>query len=213
MRIRVFLIDDQAIYRHGLSVLLAREQDLDVIGECASDERLCALLGAVRPDVVLLDTGMDGEGGIQQVREIAQAMPTARLVVLSNYRDVKHMLHALDAGAHAYLLKNTSHDKLVQAIRAVYRGQRLLAPEMMPFIVDGYGHLLVQGAAPADTRLSLQEIDILQLLASGATSRDIAERMFWSEVTVKRKVRTIEDKLSASNRVHAVATALRLGII
>ena len=212
MGIRVFLIDEQAIFRHGLANLLAQESDIILIGESSGDDEVLSTLARLCPDVVILDIGMETGRGLQIARVLGEQHPHVRVIFLSNYKDGQHLLQALETGAHSYLLKNTSHHMLAKAIRATHRGERLLAPEMLPYLVDGYRHL-VQARKQPEARLSVQEIDILRMLSDGATSQDIAKHMFWSEVTVKRRVRDIEDKLQANNRIHAVATALRLGLI
>jgi len=195
-----------------LRSLLAEEADIEVVGEADSAPATLAAVARLDPDVVTLDIRLGGVDGLQTARQLQQQFPQARVLFLTTYEDRQYLLGALQAGAYAYLLKSTSYDTLAGAIRAVQRGQRLLAPELVHHILDEYRRL-AQEQLRQQAGLSEQEIEVLRLLADGATSRDIADRLFWSEVTVKRKIQDIADKLHAGNRVQAVAEAVRRGLI
>jgi two-component system, NarL family, response regulator DevR len=212
MSIQVLIVDDHAIFRRGLRSLLAEEPDIEVVGELDNGVEALAAVGRLGPEVVTLDIRLGGLDGIQVTRQLLQQHPQLRVIILTTYEDDEYLLGALQAGAHAYLLKNSSYDTLADTIRAVQRGQRLLAPELVHRVIDEYCRVS-QEKLRSEIGLSEQEIEVLRLLASGATSRDIADRLFWSEVTVKRKVQDITDKLHATNRVQAVAEAVRRGII
>jgi DNA-binding NarL/FixJ family response regulator len=212
MSIRVLIVDDHAIFRRGLRSLLAEETDIDVVGELDSGPATLAAVERLRPEVITLDIRLGGLDGIQVTRQLLQQYPHLRVIILTTYEDDEYLLGALQAGAHAYLLKNTSYDTLADTIRAVQRGQRLLAPELVHRVIDEYCRVS-QERLRSQIGLSEQEIEVLRLLAEGATSREIADRLFWSEITVKRKIQDITDKLHASNRVQAVAEAVRRGII
>jgi DNA-binding NarL/FixJ family response regulator len=212
MTIRVLIVDDHAIFRRGLRSLLAEEPDIEVVGEADSGPATLAAVGQLGPDVVTLDIRLGGVDGIQTARQLQQQSPGARVIFLTTYEDSQYLLGALQAGAYAYLLKNTSYDTLANAIRKVQNGQRLLAPELVHHVLDEYCRM-AQERLRQEAGLSEQEIEVLRLLADGATSRDIADRLFWSEVTVKRKIQDIADKLNAGNRVQAVAEAVRRGLI
>ena len=200
MHSRVFIVDDHAIFRRGLRSLLAEEPDIDVIGESASGVDALAAAARLEPDVMTLDIRLGGLDGIQVARQLQLRHPTVRVIVLTTYEDSQ------------YLLKNTSYDTLANAIRAVRRGQRLLAPELVHHMLEEYRQL-AQQRLRQDSGVSDQELEVLRLLAEGASSREIADRLFWSEITVKRKVQDIADKLNAGNRVQAVAEAVRRGLI
>jgi DNA-binding NarL/FixJ family response regulator len=159
-----------------------------------------------------LDIRLGGLDGIQVARQLQLRHPTVRVIVLTTYEDSQYLLSAFQSGAYAYLLKNTSYDTLANAIRAVRRGQRLLAPELVHHMLEEYRQL-AQQRLRQDSGVSDQELEVLRLLAEGASSREIADRLFWSEITVKRKIQDIADKLNASNRVQAVAEAVRRGLI
>ena len=212
MSIRVLIVDDHAIFRRGLRSLLAEDSDIEVVGEADNGPATLSAVARLDPDVVTLDIRLGGIDGIQTARQLQQQFPRARVIFLTTYEDSQYLLGALQAGAYAYLLKNTSYDTLAGAIRSVQRGQRLLAPELVHHVLDEYRRL-AQERLRQEAGLSDQELEVLRLLASGATSRDIADRLFWSEVTVKRKVQDIADKLNAGNRIQAVAEAVRRGLI
>jgi two-component system response regulator DevR len=210
--IRVLIVDDHAIFRRGLRSLLADEDDITVIGEAESGPATLALVPQIVPDVVTLDIRLGGLDGIQTARQLAQQYPQLRIIMLTTYEDKEYLLGALQAGAHAYLLKNTSYDTLASAIRTVHAGQRLLAPELMHHVLDEYAKI-ARDQARQESGLTDQELDVLRLLAAGTSTREIADQLFWSEITVKRKVQDLVDKLQASNRVQAVAEAVRRGLI
>lgn len=212
MTIRVLIVDDHAIFRRGLRSLLAEERDIEVVGEADSGPAALTMAGHLGPDIVTLDVRLSGIDGIQVTRQLLQRFPAIRVIILTTYEDDQYLLGALQAGAHAYLLKNTSYEGLANTIRAVQQGQRLLAPELVHRVLEEYCRM-VQEQLLREVGLSEQEIEVLRLLAEGATSRDIADRMFWSEITVKRKVQDITEKLEATNRVQAVAEAVRRGLI
>lgn len=212
MTIRVLIVDDHAIFRRGLRSLLAEERDIEVVGEADSGPAALTMAGHLGPDIVTLDVRLSGIDGIQATRQLLQRFPAIRVIILTTYEDDQYLLGALQAGAHAYLLKNTSYEGLANTIRAVQQGQRLLAPELVHRVLEEYCRM-VQEQLLREVGLSEQEIEVLRLLAEGATSRDIADRMFWSEITVKRKVQDITEKLEATNRVQAVAEAVRRGLI
>ena len=212
MHSRVFIVDDHAIFRRGLRSLLAEEPDIDVIGESANGVDALAAAGRLDPDVMILDIRLGGLDGIQVARQLQLRHPSVRVIVLTTYEDSQYLLSAFQSGAYAYLLKNTSYDTLANAIRAVRRGQRLLAPELVHHMLEEYRQL-AQQRLRHESGVSDQELEVLRLLAEGASSREIADRLFWSEITVKRKVQDIADKLNAGNRVQAVAEAVRRGLI
>ena len=212
MSIRVLIVDDHAIFRRGLRSLLAEEPDIAVVGEADSAPATLAAAAQLLPDVITLDIRLGGMDGIQTARQLAQQLPAARLIMLTTYEDSEYLLEAIQAGAHAYLLKNSSYDTLANAIRAVHGGQRLLAPELVHHVLDDY-YRLAREHIRNQSGLAAPEIEVLRLLADGATSQAIAERLHWSEITVKRRIQDTVEKLNASNRVQAVAEAVRRGLI
>jgi DNA-binding NarL/FixJ family response regulator len=212
MPIRVLIIDDHTIFRRGLRSILADEADITIVAEADSGPAAIALVAEHAPDVVTLDIRLGGTDGIQIARQLAQRYPEMRIIILTTYEDPQYLLGALQAGAWAYLLKNTSYETLADVIRTVQEGQRLLAPELIHHVLDDYQRL-VQHQIRHTSGLSEQDLEILRLLAEGASSREVADRLYWSEITAKRKIQDIVEKLAATNRVHAVAEAMRRGLI
>lgn len=212
MPIRVLLVDDHAIFRRGLRSLLADEKDIAVHGE--ADGGLAALSAVAKdpPDVVTLDIRLGGIDGIQVTHRLTRSHPKVRTIILSTYEDRQYLLGALQAGAYAYLLKSTSFDILPRAIRAVHSGQRLLAPELVTHVLEDYRRISQQHII-RECGLSEQEIEILRLLAAGERSQTISRRLSLSEITVKRKIKEISEKLNAKNRTQAVAESIRRGLV
>jgi DNA-binding NarL/FixJ family response regulator len=210
--IRVLIVDDHTIFRRGLRSILADEPDIVIVGEAEHGPGAMAAAAQLAPDVITLDIRLGGTDGIQITRQLAQRHPSVKTIILTTHEDRPYLLGALHAGAWAYLLKSTSYETLADVIRAVHGGRRLLAPELMHHVLDDYQRL-VQDSIRHTSGLSEQDVTILHMLAEGAGSREVAEQLFWSEVTAKRKIQDIVEKLAATNRVHAVAEALRRGII
>lgn len=212
MPIRVLLVDDHAIFRRGLRSLLADEKDIMVLGEAEGGAAALAAVSKEPPDVVTLDIRLGDIDGIQVAHRLSRSHPKVRTIILSTYEDRQYLLGALQAGAYAYLLKSNSFDILPRAIRTVHSGQRLLAPELVPHVLEDYQRIS-KIQAIRECGLTLQEIEVLRGLANGEGSRKIAEQLRLSEITVKRKVKEITDKLNTKNRIQAVAEAIRRGIV
>jgi DNA-binding NarL/FixJ family response regulator len=210
--IRVLIVDDHPIVRQGLQSLLSNYSDIQVTGE--ADTGVDALREAAlqQPDVVLLDIRMPGANGIDIARQLRRQSPQARIIILTAYDDEEYLAGALQAGAHGYLLKNASHETLAEAIRDTYAGQRVLSPSLIDGVLRQFQEVARESLI-SQSGLSESELEILQLLAAGATNKDIAERLYWSEVTAKRKVGDILLKMGSSNRAQAVAEAIRRGLI
>jgi DNA-binding NarL/FixJ family response regulator len=212
MPIRVLLVDDHAIFRRGLRSLLAEEKDIAVVGEADGGAAALAAVAKETPDVVTLDIRLGDIDGIQIAHRLSRSYPSVRTIILSTYEDRQYLLGALQAGAYAYLLKSNSFDILPRAIRAVHSGKRLLAPELVPHVLEDYQRLSKLQVIQ-ECGLSSQEVEVLRSLASGDGSRVIAQQLRLSEITVKRKVKEIAEKLNAKNRTQAVAEAIRRGIV
>lgn len=210
--IRVMIVDDHQIFRRGVKSLLEDEEDMKVVAEAGSAAEALEQCERHVPDVVTLDIRLGGMDGIQLARLIKSREPAPRCIILSTYEDRQYLVGALEADADAYLLKTNSYETLAEAIRSVHQGARMLARELIPAMMDEYRRVAAQ-QIQRDSGLTAQEVRILRLLAKGGRSLDIANELALTEITVKRKVQEITTKLSASNRVQAVAEAIRRGVI
>jgi len=210
--IRVLIVDDHPVVREGLQSLLSNYPDIQVAGE--ADTGLGALEEAalLQPDVVLLDIRLPGADGIEVTRQLRRQNPGAKIIILTAYEDDESLTGALQAGAHGYLLKSASHETLAEAIRNAHAGRRVLSTNLINGVLRQF-QALARESLIAQSGLSESELEILRLLSEGATNKDIAEKLYWSEATVKRKIGDILTKLEVSNRAQAVAEAIRRGLI
>ncbi len=210
--IRILIVDDHPVVRHGLRSLLAGHPDLDVVGEAEDGAEVLPRLGAQDTDVVLLDIQMKGQSGIEVARRGRGAYPSIKGIILTTYDDDAYLHEALEAGVHGFLLKSMSHESLPDSIRAVMRGERLLSPPLVSAVVANYQRL-AQEQARRELGLSAEELQILAAIAGGASNKDLTERLHWSEATVKRRIQEILEKMGASSRAQAIAEAVRRGWI
>ncbi len=210
--IRVLVADDHPVVREGVRSLLRNCTDIQFVGEAANRDELRATLSQVHPDVLLLDIRLGEASGVELAQRIRQVYPQVKIVVLTGYADDVYLYEALQAGVHAYLLKSVSPEELIETIRAVYRGERLLSPSLVGKVMQQFERL-AKAQARQESELSDQELKVLRLIADGATTHDIAQTMHWSEATVKRRIRSILDKLQVTTRAQAVAEGFRRGLI
>ncbi len=201
--IRILLVDDHEIVRHGLRRMLELEEDIKVVGDCADAEEAFFQMEMLSPDIVLLDIKMPERDGIETARLLKEKQPACEIIMLTMYDE--YLAQAIEAGAVGYLLKDVKRDELVRAIRAVYQGRSPPNQGLSKFansIKDSEGPYL-----------SERELEILRLIADGATTKEISIQLFLSEATIKRDVQRIFDKLGARNRSEAVAEACKRKIV
>lgn len=211
-RIRVLVVDDHPIVRQGVRSLLATYRDVEIAGEAATPAEALEAARAQQPDVVLLDIRLPGRNGIDLTRQIVGALPRTRVVILTNYEDDEYLIGALRAGAHGYLLKSVSDEMLVWTIRAVYRGERLISPDLLDRVLAQFAefrHLQIQ----RELDLDAEEVRVLRLVAGGASNEAIGQELNWSTSSVKRRVQHIFDKLGVATRAQAAAEAVRRGLV
>ncbi len=211
--IRILLVADIALFRAGLRSVLEHEPDLLVCDE-ASD--LGSTMRAVRdkqPDVILLDLHLPMQSGVQVAQQILTDNPDARIIALIGSPDRDTVTRVLQAGVRGYLMKDTHVSELVEAIRCVANGGAVIAPPIAMQVLSEYRRLTTQNNGDCENRFSARDLAMLRSLAQGAGNRDIAQRMFLSEQTVKNELSDIYRRLGVENRTEAVATALRLGLI
>ncbi|MBI4790654.1 MAG: response regulator transcription factor [Chloroflexi bacterium] len=210
--IRVLIVDDHPIVRRGLQSLLGSYADLQVVGEAEDGTTALALASELAPDVLLLDIQMFGVNGIEITGRILRAAPHVKIIILTAYDNDEYILGAFRAGAYAYLLKNSLDETVVETIRLVHTGQRLLSPSLMDQVLRQL-HVLARAQQSREHRLSADEIRVLALIANGTTNEEIAQAIHCSESTVKRQIEEIMATLGARNRAQAVAIAIREGLI
>jgi DNA-binding NarL/FixJ family response regulator len=206
MTIRLLIADDHPVVRDGLRGMLASEADFEVVGEAASGAEAVRLTERVRPDVVLMDLQMPDGDGAAATAAIAERFPGTRVLVLTTYDTDADILRAVEAGATGYLLKDTPRERLFPAIRSAARGETVLAPAVATRLVN-------RMRGPAEEALTGREIEVLELVAWGASNADVAASLFISEATVKTHLMHIFGKLGVDDRTAAVVRALQRGII
>jgi DNA-binding NarL/FixJ family response regulator len=220
--IRVGLVDDQAMVRVGLRMILESEDDVQVVCEAADGGEALSMIAEHNPDVVLMDVRMPGMDGIAATREVIAAAPDARIVILTTFDDDEYLYGALRAGASGFLLKSADGDTLVEAVRVVAGGEALLAPAVTRRVIEQFVAAVPEGGASAEPHLpdaaavgdlSDRELEVLQLMARGLSNQEIAKELFVSNTTVKTHVSHILTKLGVRDRVQAVVEAYESGIV
>jgi DNA-binding NarL/FixJ family response regulator len=207
-RIRVFLIDDHELVRRGLKGLLEAEADIDVVGEAGTSESAIDRMKALQPDVALLDVRLPDGDGVSLCRDIRSVLPGTACLMLTAYSDDKALMGAIMAGAAGYVMKQTSGSELVGAVRTVAAGQSTLDAHTAQRVMERLRER-TSGPDPVSA-LSRQEKRVLDLISEGLTNRQIAERMFLSEKTVKNYVSSLLGKLGLQRRAQAAAFAARM---
>lgn len=217
--IRLLIADDHVLFRKGLCQALVQEPDLDVVGEAADGNEAITKAVSLKPDVVVMDLSMPVLGGIEAARQIRRQQPEVSVLILTAYDDDENLLSAIAAGASGYVLKDVAPSELAEAIRACARGEGYLNPVMAAKVLSRLGTTpgLSQGTSARvakngdDMGLTPREFEVLEQIAIGASNRDIAQRLFISESTVKNHVTNIFRKLSVTDRTQAVLYALKKG--
>jgi DNA-binding NarL/FixJ family response regulator len=210
--IRVLIADDHRIVRQGLRHVCERTGSFEVVGEAQNGQEAIELAQQLQPDVILMDVNMPVLDGVQATRFIVEADPGQRVIILTMYRQDRTVFEAIKAGARGYLLKDVDEQELVDAIRAVARGEALINPSLAANLLDEFRRLS-QAADEASERenLTQAELDVLRLVARGADNRTVAEQLILSERTVANRLSAIYAKLHVNNRTQAALIALRRG--
>ena len=207
--LRLLIVDDHPIVRSGLRHLFETEPGFDVVAEAADGSAAVEAVIRERPDIVLMDLQMPTMGGVEAIRRIRALPEPPRVLVLTTYDSDAQILAAIEAGAAGYLLKDTERDTLFASVRSAARGGSPLAPSVAARLVRHVGG----GTAQAVEPLTLRELEVVRLVARGASNREIARDLRLSEATVKTHLLHIFDKLGVSDRTSAVTTALERGLI
>jgi DNA-binding NarL/FixJ family response regulator len=211
---RVLIVDDQQLVRTGLMLIIDAEPDLCVVGEAPDGASAIAQAKQLSPDVILMDVQMPGMSGIDATRQIlAGPEPTPRVIVLTTFSQAEVVYEALTAGACGFLLKDMPGVQLVGGIRAVARGEELLAPALTRRLIEQFVAQGRRSSPPGLSRLTERELDVLKLVATGRSNAEIAEQLFVSPETVKTHVSRMLVKLGLRDRVQAVILSYEAGIV
>jgi DNA-binding NarL/FixJ family response regulator len=209
--IRILVVDDHPIVRQGLRSLLSAYSDLRIVAEAGSPQEAIQAAVRYKPDVVLLDVRLPGATGVEVARQLQHECPSANVILLTSFDDDEILHGALEVGVRGYLLKSVSDDMIVWSIRAVYRGERLISPEMMDRMLSQFSQMRAS-QIQAEVGLSEQDVEVLRRLAAGASNDEIGLELGWSKASVKRKVQHIFDQLRVTTRAQAAAEAVRRGL-
>jgi DNA-binding NarL/FixJ family response regulator len=209
--IRVLVVDDHALFRRGLEMVLAQEEDIEVVGEAGDGAEAVEKAADLLPDVVLMDVRMPRRSGIEACTAIKDVTPSTRIIMLTISDEENDLYDAIKAGATGYLLKEITIDEVATAVRAVAGGQSLISPAMASKLLTEFATLVKRDdrqQVPAP-RLTDRELEVLRLVARGLNNKEVAKQLFISENTVKNHVRNILEKLQLHSRMEAVVYAVR----
>ena len=211
--IEILLVDDQAMIRSGLRLVLESEDDLVVVAEAENGEEAVRLARRESPDVVLMDVRMPEMDGLEATRRITEAVPETRIIVLTTFDLDDYVYGALRVGASGFLLKDAGGDQLVQAIRVVASGDALIAPSVTKRLIGEFASRPEVPEIQGLDQLTDREVEVLEQVARGMSNAEIAEALFVSETTVKTHVSHILTKLHLRDRVQAVVVAYESGLV
>lgn len=218
--VRVLLVDDQDLVRAGFRIILQSEPGIVVVGEAADGAAAVELASRLRPDVICMDVQMPGIDGLEATRRItAEPASIASVLMLTTFDRDDYLFAALTAGASGFLLKNSSPEQLIQAVRVLARGDGLLSPEVTRRVIERFGTVPAAGSKPARSaegalaELTDREAEVLGLVAQGKTNSEIARELYVGEATVKSHVSKVLMKLGVRDRIQAVVFAYENGVV
>jgi len=214
--VKILLVDDQPLFREGLRTLLSVHSDFEIVGEARNGQEAINLVRSHHPSVVLMDLQMPVLDGVAATRRLREEHPDCCVIVLTTFDDDEMVFDGLRAGAIGYLLKDASSEKLAEAIRVAARGETFLQPSVAAKVVAEFARLTRKTSehfSATDEPLSERELEILRLIANGASNREIADTLFLAEGTVKNHVTNILGKLGVRDRTQAAIKAKDIGLV
>jgi len=209
--ISVLIVDDHKVIRQGLKSLLKSADEIQVVGDVSNAEDAIRKTQELKPDIVLLDIRLPGISGIDACRALQHQCPESRVIILTSYAEDEFLFQALQAGAWGFLLKTEDYESIVKAITTVADGKKLINPNLVDKLITKFSEQAKE-IIRTDSGFDKQDIDILKLVAKGQSNNEIAEALHWSEITIKRKLQTIFDKLGVKDRTSAAVEAIRRGL-
>lgn len=210
--IRIVIAEDHAVVRQALRVMLEMEPDVTVVGEAVDGEEAAKLTEEHNPDLVVLDVRMEGMDGVAATRKIRDQNPETAILILTGFGDEDILVNAVEAGAHGFLLKDATHEELLDAIRRLVKGESLITPSLLRRLLDEFVHRHEE-PQPAHNQLTPRETEVLQALARGLRNEEIARELVISEKTVKTHLTNIFGKLQVEGRSQAIIYAIRHGLV
>lgn len=210
-KIRVFIADDHQIVRQGLRTFIDLQDDLIVIGEAGDGQTAVEMISQLQPDVILMDLVMPRLNGISAIQQILALNPSIKVIVLTSFTEDDQVFPAIEAGASSYLLKDVSPDELAEAVRAAYRGEARLHPDIARKLMEKIAHPTVHNALFKE--LTERELMVIRLVTKGCSNFEIAQELYISEKTVKTHMSNILNKLNVKDRTQLAIFALKNGLV
>jgi DNA-binding NarL/FixJ family response regulator len=211
--ITVALADDHVLFRQALRHLMESEGDIQVVGEAGDGRAVQAIVDQHQPDIILMDISMPGIDGVTATWELKAQLPNIRIIILTMFSEDGHVIRAVRAGADAYLLKNTESSKVIDAIRAVYRGESVIEPQLATKLLSEFRRVSEFREEDSVAGLTTREIELLRLMASGMSNKEIASHLSLAESTIKNRLSLLFEKLDVKDRTQAAIYALSHGLI
>lgn len=209
--IRLVLIEDHEMVRAGFHMLLGAQPDMEILGEASSGDAGLALMESLQPNVILLDVSMPGMGGAETARRLKASYPEVKILTVTIHDDQAYLLQMLNAGVDGYLPKRAAANELVNAVRAVYAGERYIHASLVGALVDGY--LTRPEAKKREKELTPRQLEVIRLLAGGLTNQKVADELGLSPRTVDRHIENMMRRLKMHSRVELVTYAIREGLV